>query len=694
MMGIGGGPDWRWAHGPDSGDEKYSEGLLICGMEEAATVFMSPERRRELREEELVKLEEMGVFAQEPRPKPGTKILYPRWVDTADKSRLTCADLKSRGAATGLTHCPTPSMFTNLMFEAMAAIHGWSTVFFDVVSAFLHAWEDNQQVYMMPPKEWFELRDILVGSCVWRMVRSLYGRRTAGANFRDAWEQVLLGYEVNGERFQRGTTEPCVYTLKSAFLTVSHHVDDGRIMGPRLEVLRFLEYLKTKVLLKCSPVLSPGCSCEHLGDLKIRTRRGWVTVPNPKHLEQMLQATGIKESGKSVRTPGVKREPTENEKEVLDDAYTSKYRSAVGSLIYLSRCRPDVLYSTKELARGMAAPTKADWMDLTRVTKFLLATRNRITVMETAEAPTWPETAKEAASRSVKLELQVFSDADWAGSRRDYRSTSGTVVKINGLMVACYSNTQAGVPALSSGESELRALSRAATESMYARRVLMEMGMECVPVLFSDASAALSNAERLGPGRMRHLMVSAMYVKELVRRRFVRLQKIDTRANVSDIFTKHVSSETLEKLLPGVGLSDEQPPPNQQVSLEKLNCLDDVPHLREKGSDLSKDGDLVAGVLEYGMGALGTAACIGMGWCLARWRQFRARAEAEVQVDLAVDPETPQIPNQIFMSGGPGGQCFHCNPGCFGLRSAPDDVAKSAGGRHRARRAATRTWKH
>jgi hypothetical protein len=167
-----------------------------------------------------------------------------------------------------------------------------------------------------------------------------------------------------------------------------------------------------------------------------------------------------------------------------------------------------------------------------------------------------------------------------------------------------------------------------------------------------------------------------MYVKELVRRRFVRLQKIDTRANVSDIFTKHVSSETLEKLLPGVGLSDEQPPPNQQVSLEKLNCLDDVPHLREKGSDLSKDGDLVAGVLEYGMGALGTAACIGMGWCLARWRQFRARAEAEVQVDLAVDPETPQIPNQIFMSGGPGGQCFHCNPGCFGLRSARDVVAR------------------
>jgi hypothetical protein len=168
-------------------------------------------------------------------------------------------------------------------------------------------------------------------------------------------------------------------------------------------------------------------------------------------------------------------------------------------------------------------------MDLTRATKYLLATRKRVIVMETDTTPVWPRTAKEAATRAVKLDLQVFSDADWAGSRRDYKSTSGTVVKLNGLTVACYSKTQAGVPALSSGESELRALSRAATEAMYAKRVLAEMGAECTPTLFSDASAALANAERLGPGRMRHLMVSAMYVKELVRRRLVRLQKIDTR---------------------------------------------------------------------------------------------------------------------------------------------------------------------
>jgi hypothetical protein len=224
------------------------------------------------------------------------------------------------------------------------------------VSAFLHAWECDDEVYMQPAKEWFELRNPPVGSCVWRMARNLYGRRTAGANFRDAWEQVLLGYEVDGETFERGTTKPCVFFLWKACLTVNHHVDDGRIKGPRQEVLKFIEYIKTKVLLKCSPVLAPGCACSHLGDLKIRTLRGWVTVPSPKHLESMPLATGVKASGKGVRTPGDKREPTEQEKQPLDEVYASKFRSAVGNMIYLSRSRPEILYTCKELARGEPAP--------------------------------------------------------------------------------------------------------------------------------------------------------------------------------------------------------------------------------------------------------------------------------------------------------------------------------------------------
>eukprot|EP00969_Alexandrium_andersonii_P184552 8153190-Alexandrium_andersonii.AAC.1 len=47
--------------------------------------------------------------------------------------------------------------------------------------------------------------------------------------------------------------------------------------------------------------------------------------------------------------------------------------------------------------------------------------------------------------------LMGYSDADWAGSRRDCRSTSGKCFFVGGMLVSMASNTQPGLPALSSG---------------------------------------------------------------------------------------------------------------------------------------------------------------------------------------------------------------------------------------------------
>ena len=64
----------------------------------------------------------------------------------------------------------------------------------------------------------------------------------------------------------------------------------------------------------------------------------------------------------------------------------------------------------------------------------------------------------------------VLSDSDWASSRTDYKSTSGCYATFAGMKVFAASNTQAGLPALSSGEAEVRALTRASTEGVYLRR--------------------------------------------------------------------------------------------------------------------------------------------------------------------------------------------------------------------------------
>ena len=63
-----------------------SEGTMamIAGLEDVGNLFRTKERRQELREDEMVKLNETGFFLVKERSEvpSGTRILYSTWVDT------------------------------------------------------------------------------------------------------------------------------------------------------------------------------------------------------------------------------------------------------------------------------------------------------------------------------------------------------------------------------------------------------------------------------------------------------------------------------------------------------------------------------------------------------------------------------------------------------------------------------------
>ena len=79
----------------------------------------------------------------------------------------------------------------------------------------------------------------------------------------------------------------------------------------------------------------------------------------------------------NVTTPGDK-EPQRKEGDNEDDAEelcpaeTTRYRGLVARANYLAADRPDLMYATKELCRGMAGPTRAHWHRLKRFGRYLV----------------------------------------------------------------------------------------------------------------------------------------------------------------------------------------------------------------------------------------------------------------------------------------------------------------------------------
>eukprot|EP00253_Pinus_taeda_P025794 PITA_25794 len=118
------------------------------------------------------------------------------------------------------------------------------------------------------------------------------------------------------------------------------------------------------------------------------------------------------------------------------------YRQLVGSLMYLVNTRPDLCFAVNQLSQAMVQPTKLFWKAAKHVLRYLRGT---------TQYGLW--------YRRIKgVKLQGFTDADWAGSPSDKKSTSGGIFNLGSAAVSWYRKKQRSV-ALSTAEAEYMAAS-------------------------------------------------------------------------------------------------------------------------------------------------------------------------------------------------------------------------------------------
>lgn len=80
------------------------------------------------------------------------------------------------------------------------------------------------------------------------------------------------------------------------------------------------------------------------------------------------------------------------------------------------------------------------------------------------------------------------------------RNTTGFDLHWAGMLLGSVSNTQPGTPALSPGDSDLRALSRGVVEGQHVRHLFEDLGSECIRIkVRSGTSVALANTAKFGP---------------------------------------------------------------------------------------------------------------------------------------------------------------------------------------------------
>jgi len=156
------------------------------------------------------------------------------------------------------------------------------------------------------------------------------------------------------------------------------------------------------------------------------------------------------------------------------------------------------------------------------------------------------------------MRVECYSDADWAGSKEDRRSTSGYCVFVGGNLVSWKSKKQ-NVVSRSSAESEYRAMAQATCEIVWLLQLLTELGIEnVIPArLWCDNQATIHIASNpVFHERTKHIEVDCHFIREKIHRGLIYTSYVKTGEQLGDIFTKALNGTRIHYLCSKLGMID------------------------------------------------------------------------------------------------------------------------------------------
>ncbi|KAH9685670.1 hypothetical protein KPL70_014046 [Citrus sinensis] len=270
----------------------------------------------------------------------------------------------------------------------------------DVKNAFLNG-ELEEEVYMNAPPG-FEDK---FGGKVCKLKKSLYGLKQSPR----AWFERFTRF-VRKEGYSQGQSDHTMFVKhtdggKMAVLIV--YVDDIILTGSDGdEMSRLKKHLASEFEIK-----DLGPLRYFLGMEVARSRLG-ISVSQRKYVLDLLEETGM--SG--CRPSDTPVDPNQKLGEVSNGVTVDKgrYQRLVGKLIYLSHTRPDIAFAVSVVSQYMHSPYVEHLEAVHKILRYLKSTPGRGLLF------------KKSDQRSV----EVFTDADWAGSVSDRRSIFGYSISI------------------------------------------------------------------------------------------------------------------------------------------------------------------------------------------------------------------------------------------------------------------------
>jgi hypothetical protein len=488
-------------------------------------------------QEELNKFVRNDVWTLVPQPKSqtiiGTKWVFRNKMDengivSRNKARLVAQGYNQQeGIDYDETFAPVARLESIRILLAYACAHNFKLFQMDVKSAFLNG-VINEEVYVAQPPGFIDFEN---PNHVYKLKKALYGLKQAPKAWYDRLKTFLVDH-----KYTMGLVDNTLFTKKkdSHIIIVQIYVDDI-IFGSTCQEL----------CVDFSKIMHDEFEMSMMGELniflglQIKQLEDGIFFNQSKYINDMLKKFGLEDS-KPIKTP-MSMETKLTKDEESESVDSTKYRGMIGSLLYLTASRPDIMFSVCLCARFQEDPKTTHLEAVKRIFRYIKGTTH---------LGLW-------YPKGTGIDTIMYADSDHAGDYVDRKSTSGICTFVGHCLTSWFFKKQTAL-AISTTEAEYVSAGKACQQALWMKQALVDYGIQLndITILCDNKGAIDLSKNPVQHARTKHIEIRHHFLRDNVQKGNISIEKVSSEDNIADILTKPLKREPFNLLRLGLGLME------------------------------------------------------------------------------------------------------------------------------------------
>ncbi|GJT64278.1 putative ribonuclease H-like domain-containing protein [Tanacetum coccineum] len=270
--------------------------------------------------------------------------------------------------------------------------------------------------------------------------------------------------------------------------------------------------------------------------LQVKQNKGGIFISQDKYVAEILKKFDLV-NVKAAITPMETKVPLTKDEEAIDvDVHL--YRSMIGSLMYLTASRPDIMYAVCVCSRFQVTPKTSHLNAVKRIFKYLKGKPN-LGLWYPRESP---------------FDLEAFSDSDYGGSNLDRKSTTGGCQFLGQRLISWQCKKQT-IVATSTTEAEYVAAANCCGQVLWVQNQLLDYGFNFMntKIHIDNESIICIVKNPVYHSKTKHIEIRHHFIRDCYEKKLISVEKIHTDLNVADLLTKPFDGPRFNYLVVSIG---------------------------------------------------------------------------------------------------------------------------------------------